>query len=66
MLVSPLADLVTKSYWILVAKVGVVLAGVVLQDFVQPRWFVGAFLGLAAVSFMRAFQWFRSARQIRQ
>jgi hypothetical protein len=58
--VSPLADLVTKSYWLLATKVGVVLAGVALHEAVEPVWFLSGFLGLAFVSFIRAFRWFRT------
>ena len=62
--VSPLADLLTKSYWLLLAKFTVAAAGVMLADVVLPVWFVSAFLGLTAISFIRAFRWFRRPTNI--
>ena len=57
---SPLADLLTKSYWLLLAKLTVAIAGVMFADVILPIWYASVFLGLVTVSFIRAIRWFRT------
>ena len=57
--VSPLADLITNSYWLLASKVLLIGAGFSLQELVEPIWFLSVFIGVATVSFIRAFRWLK-------
>ena len=60
--VSPLADLLTKSYGLLGMKILVIGAGFILRESVLPIWFLSAILGLSIVSFIRATAWFRNLK----
>ena len=60
---SPLADLITNSYWLLALKVLLFGAVFTFQELVEPIWLISMFIGLAFVSFIRAFRWLKQSER---